>query len=136
MLRLEWGMIMPRLLKAMMLAGALLVLPGSLSAKEITNQALCDAIHNSQTIILWYRPGEGPRTVLPRFLGYTKAGNQILNGWQISGFSSSGKLPGHRSFRLDRITAIELTGQQAQALSNTGRLPSAIAKPVCAVSAP
>src|SRR5665811_262335 len=129
----RWGMTMPRLLKAMMLAGALLVLPGSLSAKEITFQALCEAIQNSQTIILWYRPGEGPRTVLPRFLGYTRAGNQILNGWQISGFSTSGNLPGHRNFRLDRITNIEFTEQRVAGAAITGGLPRAIDKPVCAV---
>jgi hypothetical protein len=124
------------MMRRAMLIALILVLPGSLAAREVTRQALCEAIHNSQTIILWYQPGEGPRTVLPRFLGYTRAGNQILNGWQISGFSSSGNLPGHRSFRLDRITNIEFTGQRAPTLSNTGRLPSAIAKPVCAVSAP
>jgi len=122
-----------RLLKALLLANMLLMLPVSLSARDISHQTICDAIKNSQTIILWYRPGEGPRTVLPRFLGYTRAGNQILNGWQISGFSSSGNLPGHRSFRLDRITNIEFTEQQVAGPALTGNLPSAIDKPVCAV---
>ena len=121
-------------LRFLLLVGLLLVMPGSLSSREFDQQAICEAIGNGWGITLWYKPGEAARKVLPRFLGYTRAQNQILNGWQISGFSKSGSLPGHRSFRLDRITEIEFTREQVAGPPPSGRLPSGIVKLVCAVT--
>src|SRR5688572_17814719 len=109
---------------AFLFAWAIASLSGALLSSAISKEgdrALCKAILEGQTITLWYRLGEGPRTVLPRFLGYTRAGNLILGSWQISGFSESGKLPGFRNFRMDRVTKITITNETTEVPS--GRPP-------------
>src|SRR5262245_45309421 len=96
-----------RCLIASILATSLSV--GAAAAKDFDHAKICDAIKNGWQLRVFYRPGEGERTVIPRVLGYTTARNVILNGVQISGFSQSGNLPGHRSFRLDHTSDIEFT---------------------------
>lgn len=81
---------------------------------------------------LFYRPAEPERIVEPRFLYYTKNRDVILNGWQVSGYSESGNLPGSRSFRLDRTQKIEFTDQRSNAhVASTERLPSGVAELIC-----
>jgi hypothetical protein len=98
-------------------------------ARDFDHAKLCEAIRNAWQLRVFYRPGEGERIIIPRFLGYTKDRNVILNGLQISGFSESGNLPGHRSFRLDRATDIHFTTTVASGHPGSGKLPSGIAAP-------
>ena len=117
---------------AIMLVGAAYLGAPALS-KEFDHEAICDAIHQSQAIHLWYKAGEDQRIVLPRFLGYTKVGNIILNGWQISGFSRSGNLTGSRSFRLDRMTDMQFTNERVSGPKPSGRVPSGMVRMICRV---
>jgi hypothetical protein len=104
----------------------LFVFPGNVSARDATQRALCEAINESEVITLWYKPGQLSRKVLPRYLGQTRSGNWLLNGWQISGYSSSGGIPAHRSFRLDRVTRMDFTGEKHAPMPHRGRLPSGL----------
>lgn len=78
-------------------------------AQSFDHSAICEAIKNEWAIRLVYLAGEGERTIVPRYLGYTRRGDVILNGRQLAGFSKSGNLPGARSFRLDRTSQIAIT---------------------------
>lgn len=104
------------------------------SAKEFDQAAICEAIKNEWKVLLTYRASEAtepPREVVPRFLGKTKADNLLLNGLQIAGFSESGKLPGHRSFRLDRASAITFTKDRVAVGPGSGRTPSGMETVLC-----
>jgi hypothetical protein len=105
----------------------------STSAGSFDHARLCDAIGKGQLIKLYYRAGEPERIVEPRYLGYTRDRNVILNGWQTGGYSQSGNLPGSRSFRLDRTARIEFTAETASNSRGTGRLPSGIVEVICQV---
>jgi hypothetical protein len=96
----------------------------SAAAKDFDHSKICEAIQNGLQLQIFYRSGEGERVVIPRFLGYTSARNVILNGLQVSGFSESGNIPGHRSFRLDRTTDIHFTTNVSPSPIGGGRLPS------------
>ena len=98
---------------------------------QFNHSKICDAIQNGWELVLFYRPGEGERVVVPRFLGYTKARDILLNGVQISGFSETGKLPGHRSFRLDRIQELHFTTKVTSRPSGSARTPSGISELIC-----
>lgn len=103
-------------------------------AKEFDQAAICEAIKNEWKILLIYRESESaepPREVVPRFLGKTRSDNILLNGLQVGGFSESGKLPGHRSFRLDRATAINFTKERVTVGPGSGRTPSGIESIIC-----
>lgn len=104
-----------------------------LSANQFDQARICEAISKSQYVKLYYRAGEAERMVEPRFLGYTKDRNVILNGWQIYGYSESGNLPGSRSFRLDRATRIEFTTELVPSPRSAGKLPSGIVEVICKV---
>jgi hypothetical protein len=104
------------------------------SAKEFDHAAICEAIKNEWKILLIYRQSESaapPREVVPRFLGKTKADNVLMNGLQIAGFSETGKIPGHRSFRLDRASAITFTKDHVPVGTGSGRLPSGVVTVIC-----
>jgi hypothetical protein len=102
------------------------------TARDFEHSRICEAIRNGWETRLIYRPGEGERIFAPRYLGYTSREDVILNGWQISGFSQSGKLPGSRSFRLDRTTDIQFTTKIIPGPPGLGRPPSGIVKLICA----
>jgi hypothetical protein len=107
-------------------------LSATASAKDFDQAKICEAIREGLELRVFYRAGESERVVIPRFLGYTRARNLILNGLQVSGFSESGNLPGHRSFRLDRATDIQFTANVAPSQPSSGKLPSGIVELVCA----
>jgi hypothetical protein len=117
--------------KAVPVLTILLLLGNSGVAKDFDHTKICEAIQNGWQVRIFYRSGESERMVLPRFLGYTSARNVILNGLQISGFSESGNLPGHRSFRLDRMTDIQFTNSATPSPPGSGRLPSGIVELIC-----
>ncbi len=106
---------------------------GTADAKDFDQTAICAAIARGETVRLWYRPGEGERTVQPRYLGYTKAGDIILNGLQLSGFSESGGLPGSRNFRLDRTTNIAFGGSAIPRPMPGRPSPSTFATMICRI---
>src|SRR5262245_58566514 len=107
-------------------AVSLLVVLGTLAvaAKDFDQAKICEAVRNGWELRVVYRPGEGERVVIPRYLGYTKARNLILNGLQISGASESGDLPGHRSFRLDRTTDIQFTTKPVPSRTSSSKRPN------------
>jgi hypothetical protein len=109
----------------------LLLLSTTAAARDFDHTKICEAIRNGWEVRIFYRPGEGERVVIPRFLGYTSVRNVILNGLQISGFSQSGNLPGHRSFRLDRMSDIQFTTNVTPAPQGSGRSPSGIVELIC-----
>jgi hypothetical protein len=117
--------------KAASVLTILLLLGSTGMAREFDHAKICEAIQNGWQVRIFYRSGESERMVLPRFLGYTGARNVILNGLQISGFSESGNLPGHRSFRLDRMTDIQFTTSVTPSPQGSGRLPSGIVELIC-----
>lgn len=102
-------------------------------AKDFDHAKICEAIKNGWELRVFYRAQEGERVVIPRYLGYTNARDVILNGLQISGFSESGNLPGHRSFRLDRATDIQFTNTATPSPKGTGKPPSGVTEVICAV---
>jgi hypothetical protein len=54
------------------------------------NSDICNAIKNMNLIEFYYNGGT--RTVEPYCHGVTTAGNEALRGYQVDGFSESGKL--------------------------------------------
>jgi hypothetical protein len=113
------------------LVGILVSFGTTVPAKEFDHSNICEAIRSGWELRMFYRPGEGERVLIPRFLGYTKDRNLILNGLQISGFSESGNLPGHRSFRSDRATDIQFTTTVTPSHSGSGRVPTGIVELIC-----
>ena len=120
-----------RRLKYVMLVMSL-VFATTATAKDFDHSKICEAISNGWETRLFYLPGEGARIFAPRYLGYTSREDVILNGWQVSGFSQTGKLPGSRSFRLDRTTDIQFTTNVVPGPPGLGRPPSGIVKLICA----
>jgi hypothetical protein len=121
----------PKWFIGMPLVAILLSLGTAAAARDFDHTKICESIRNGWEVRIFYRSGEGERVVIPRFLGYTSDRNVILNGLQISGFSESGKIPGHRSFRLDRAADIQFTTNVTPSPTGSGRLPSGIVKLIC-----
>src|SRR5262245_6321266 len=115
----------------MPLVAILVSLCTTVAAKEFDHSKISEAVRSGWELRIFYRPGEGERVVIPRFLGYTKDRNLILNGLQISGFSESGNLPGHRSFRLDRATDIHFTTAVTPSHPGSGSVPGGIVELIC-----
>jgi len=74
---------------------------------------LCALIGKMQVVALKYDydPDMEPREIHPYAVGYTRKGNALLFGLQIKGYSKSAqggteKLPGWRSFRIDKIRTL------------------------------
>jgi hypothetical protein len=72
---------------------------------------LCALVGKMQVLAFRYSDdpdAEDPRQLEPYAVGYTKAGNALLFGFQTKGYSKSaasgaGELPGWRNFRIDKI---------------------------------
>ena len=60
--------------------------------------------------VLVFEYDGGRRIVEPHGMGATRAGRVVLRGFQIGGYSRSGRLPEWRLFYVDRITALQHTG--------------------------
>jgi hypothetical protein len=125
------GVNSPKWFIGMFLVAVLVSLGTAATARDFEHTKICEAIRNGWEVRILYLPGEGERVVIPRFLGYTSARNVILNGLQIKGFSKSGDLPGHRSFRLDRTTDIQFTTNVTLSPPGSGRLPSGMVELIC-----
>lgn len=70
------------------------------------NSNICDAIEN-QYVIEFYYEGE-LRIVEPHCYGLSSKGNEIVRGYQIGGYSSSGKM-GWKLYDLSKITGLTVT---------------------------
>lgn len=90
------------------------IFPCSLSSRELAQSEICEAIANSQAVTLWYKPGQGARKVRPLYLAYNRDGEPYLGTWQISGYSSSGNIPGYRTFKLDSMADMQFTDEKVE----------------------
>jgi hypothetical protein len=72
-------------------------------------EILCDAIQNHALLRLVY--GGGERIVEPHSYGITRAGNEVLRAYQVSGYSSSGQHIGWKLFDVMGITDVQETGE-------------------------
>lgn len=91
---------------------------------------ICSAIDDSREIRLRYRGG-GWRYVQPRLLGLNGRGDVILHGWQVSGDSESGGLPGFRNFTFVLIDEYRITRSRIMGPPRSTRWPSGIAENLC-----
>jgi hypothetical protein len=72
------------------------------------NTQICNAI-TSKNIIEFYYNG-GTRIVEPHCYGIHKqSGNEVLCGFQISGYSQSGNIPDWRLYDVSKITGLKIT---------------------------
>jgi hypothetical protein len=58
----------------------LLLLPTEASSQQFDHSKICEAIKSGWEMRILYRLGEGERVFAPRYLGYTKRDDVILNG--------------------------------------------------------
>ncbi|VVB89181.1 Uncharacterised protein [uncultured archaeon] len=78
------------------------------------NPAICSAIRSKQTISFDYNGGS--RTVEPFCHGATAAGNEVLRGYQIIGYSISGIHSGWKMFRVSGISGLRITDKHFYAV--------------------
>lgn len=69
------------------------------------NRTICTAIENQQLIEFYYEGGN--RVVEPHCHGITTKGNQGLRAYQVSGYSSTGKM-GWKMFDLSKASSITI----------------------------
>jgi hypothetical protein len=68
---------------------------------------LVDAVREHRVVELVYR-GRGSRIVHPHAVYRTSTGKLCLDGLQVSGESSSGRLPGWREFELMKVAEVRV----------------------------
>lgn len=71
------------------------------------NALICRAIHERRVLRFYY--DGGIRDVEPHCHGCSKDDNDLLRGYQIGGYSSSGEPVGWKMFRLDRLSGLVVT---------------------------
>ena len=71
------------------------------------NAALCQAIRECRVVRFFYEGGV--RDVEPHCHGCSKDSNDLLRGYQIGGYSSSGDPVAWKMFRLDRLSGLSIT---------------------------
>src|SRR5207249_6004320 len=76
--------------------------------KKISNTAICKAIQNKAVIQFNY---EGKlRIVEPQCHGISKAGNELMRGFQTSGYSRSRRSIAEKLFEVAKISELKETG--------------------------
>jgi hypothetical protein len=73
------------------------------------NPAICSAIANRFLLQFHYAGGE--RIVEPYRHGYSTAGNEVIRGYQVSGYSHSRNPSGWKLFDVGKIGQLRSTGQ-------------------------
>jgi hypothetical protein len=68
---------------------------------------VCQAVRQRKVIRFHY--DGGTRDIEPHIHGTGKDGEELLRGYQVSGFSRSGQSEGWKTFRLDEVRAMALT---------------------------
>jgi hypothetical protein len=71
------------------------------------NSQICQAIREMRVIEFYY--DGGVRTVEPFCHGVSTAGNEVLRGCQVGGYSRSGDLPRWRLFNVAEIRRLTVT---------------------------
>lgn len=71
------------------------------------NALVCRAIQERRILRVYY--DGGLRSVEPHCHGCSKDGNDLLRGYQVGGYSSSGEPVGWKMFRLDRTSGLMMT---------------------------
>ena len=74
---------------------------------------VCQAIDEMRLLVVEY--GGARRRVQPHVYGDDAQGDRLLSAYQVSGGSTSGEARGWKSFRMDRVTAIELADERFHA---------------------
>jgi len=74
---------------------------------------VCQAIDEMRLLLVEY--GGRMRLVQPHVYGDDAHGDRLLSAYQVSGGSASGESKGWKSFRMDRVGAIELTDERFHA---------------------
>lgn len=74
------------------------------------HSVVCDAIRDLRVLRFHYDGGS--REAEPHTYGRSKAGNDLLRAYQLSGVSRSGESIGWKLFRLDEMTGISITDQR------------------------
>jgi hypothetical protein len=120
-------------IRALLLLSAFLAGSPAWALSDVDQKAICKAISSGNLVRLWYRSGEGPRILQPRYFGRNRSGRLVLNGWQISGFSDAATLPASRTYRLDRTWRLEITDRPIVGPVYSGRLPNSIVTMICSV---
>jgi predicted DNA-binding transcriptional regulator YafY len=96
------------------------------------DELLCLAIRERRLLSLGY--GRTLRVVQPHVYGDDHAGDRLLSAYQVSGESASGASRGWKSFRMDRVTSVELTDESFHhARPEFQRDDGAFARIVCQV---
>lgn len=74
-----------------------------------TLSAICDAIRQRRCISFVY--AERSRLIEPHACGRTEAGNLVVSGWLVSGYSASGAATGWRTYLLAEISGLRFDSQ-------------------------
>ncbi len=77
------------------------------------NPIICSAIRSKQVIHFYYN---GLRSVEPFCYGVTKAGNEVLRGYQTGGHSASGNPVGWKLFLISGISNLTITSKHFDAI--------------------
>src|SRR4051812_7359335 len=77
------------------------------------NVVICDAIRARRLLRFFYEGYE--RIVEPHVYGETSAGNEVLRGWLVRGWSKSDPEPGWRMFRLDGMQDVAAMAEAFEA---------------------
>ena len=73
------------------------------------NSLVCEAIRDRRVLRFYY--DGGTRDVEPHCHGFGTKGQELLSGYQVSGFSRSGERFGWKMFRIDEIRVLTVTGE-------------------------
>ncbi|MHB1295013.1 MAG: hypothetical protein ACYC4R_08430 [Anaerolineae bacterium] len=73
------------------------------------NDLVCKAIQGRLLIAFRYSGGE--RLVEPYVHGVSTAGHEVIRGYQVSGYSASGRPTGWKQFRVEDMADLELTNR-------------------------
>ena len=92
------------------------------------NSNICDAIEN-QFVIEFYYDGE-IRVVEPHCYGVSSKGNEIVRGYQVGGYSSSGKM-GWKLYDLSKISDLVITSDTFDPENGYKRGDSAMSSIFC-----
>jgi hypothetical protein len=69
-------------------------------------ESVIAAIDERRVVRLRYEGGPAPRTVHPHVLFRTSTDRECVDGYQVSGPTHGGPLPGWRQFDLERIVSL------------------------------
>lgn len=74
------------------------------------NRTICAAISSKKVLRFYYKGGY--RSVEPFCHGISTARNEALRGYQVSGYSESGKPIGWKFIRVSEISNMTITNEQ------------------------